>query len=170
MSFKKTRWFVRALVMLGCVCLAYFLILKPTIKAGDKLPEYTVYGSDGTQVSSLFFPKVPTLVHFWANWCDACVYELDDLVYLKSQLKDDLLVVAIHEGMTHDDLEKAKGILSKKSLNYPVYYDKGSAGKLFGIDMVPMSFLVNADGVILKRYTGVQNWRSKKLQGDIPLP
>jgi len=89
------------------------------------------------------------LLHFWASWCHACVYELSTLENLYKSLPKDnfeLLAVAVD-----DRWSSVKKIQNQNQYSFPILMDTG--GKIrdwYGIAMIPESFLVGVNGEFLK--------------------
>jgi cytochrome c biogenesis protein CcmG/thiol:disulfide interchange protein DsbE len=92
----------------------------------------------------------PTLVTFFASWCVPCVQEAPALLALKAE------GVRIIGVAYKDDPNASRDFLTRNGdpFNTVVVDRNGRAGIDFGVDGVPDTFLVGADGVILAKHAG----------------
>jgi len=82
----------------------------------------------------------PLLVHFWATWCRVCQFEQDSI----EAIAKDYQVITI--ASWSDDTRE---YMQKHGLSYPVLDDpQGHWAKRYGISVVPVSFMLDADGKI----------------------
>ena len=97
------------------------------------------------------------LVNFWATWCKPCEDEMPSLQRLYQQLageRFELLAVSI-------DLERApiEDFQSRLGLSFPLLHDPDRAvADAWQTSRFPESFLVDADGTVVERYTGPRTW------------
>ena len=163
MSSKKIRRFVRLAVIIGIAVILYALIFNQKIGAGEKLPSFTVYDINGKAIDSKDFSQKPLILLFWGQWCDYCRMEMHELKKVQDNYPN-VEVIAIHEGASREDIKAVRIILKTGKFNYNIYIDRHLYGeKLFGIDAVPVTFLVDKSGVIVKKFYGVQNWGRPKI-------
>lgn len=164
MSPKRTRRTFHILIIVGVVAILYPIFFNHKISAGDKLPSFTVYDQSGNAVDSGDFPSKVLIIHFWGQWCDVCLPEMYQLKELQES-SPYVAVIAIHEGATGEDLMAVQNILDEGKFNYSVFMDRFLYGeKLFGIKTVPATFLVDKNGVIVKKLYGPQNWSGAKIR------
>ena len=111
-------------------------------------PQFDIPGMDGGQVRLADFKGRPVLVNFWATWCGPCKLEHPLLVEMAGQgveiigilYKDPKGIEAAHELLKQDgDPFKHIGL-------DPL----GDLGIDIGISGVPESFLIDANGKIVK--------------------
>ena len=96
------------------------------------------------------------LVNFWSVSCPPCVEEMPDLSRLHSELNNEGFNV-IGIAMPFDPPDMVVQTRQHKQLSYPIAIDiKGEANNAFGkIQVIPTSFLINPDGRVARKYTGV---------------
>jgi thiol-disulfide isomerase/thioredoxin len=85
----------------------------------------------------------PQLVHFWASWCPICRLEQDSIASVAADWP--VITVATTSG-TPDEVA---AYLSEHGLSMPVLMDEGGhIAAQWGVDGVPATFVVDADGNI----------------------
>ncbi|MEG3637983.1 DsbE family thiol:disulfide interchange protein [Magnetococcus sp. PR-3] len=101
------------------------------------------------------------LVNFWGSWCGACVGEHPELMRLDRLIKerDDFAVI----GVDYKDTRRgAMAFLRRHGTpSYPMVFDPDQKVAIeWGIVRAPESYLVNPDGMIIKKEYGplVRNW------------
>ena len=92
----------------------------------------------------------PTFVNFFASWCVPCAEDAPALMALKAQGAR-IIGVAYK-----DDPAKSRAFLDRVGDAFDaVLVDRsGRAGVDFGVDGVPDTFLIGANGVILAKHAG----------------
>lgn len=101
-----------------------------------------------------------TMVNFWASWCNPCIQEMPiiDSFYRKNRLKEiDIIGVtqitpnAGGANKRMQSLEREWSILQLLDISYPIFLDPGGEGvSAYGAEVLPISFIVDRNGNILK--------------------
>ena len=120
----------------------------------------TLEGSAYDLIAEQGFEGKTLLVHFWATWCGPCEAELPELLALTDKLPANVrvLIVAIN-----DEVPKIRKFLASLKLpqnkevlwlmdNRNVHRDQFCTTKL------PESYVFKADGSILRKLVGPQEW------------
>ncbi len=101
------------------------------------------------------------LVNFWASWCPPCIYEMPELTRLKQQLADKPFeILAINVGEKKYRVRKFAKVIN---FNLPVLLD--TANETFndwGVQTLPTSFLVDANGRIRYKIRGNPGWEQEQ--------
>lgn len=94
------------------------------------------------------------LVNFWATDCETCIKEMPQMVDTYNRFKGrGLEFVAV--AMKYDAPMYVVNYAQTRQLPFKVAMDDGSAAKAFGnVQMTPTTFVVDKNGMILKRYVG----------------
>jgi len=96
------------------------------------------------------------LLNFWGTWCPPCVREMPELVALQPELValgGTVLAPAVDSGSR----ENIQAFLDDFGVNYPIVIGSGSqAVGDFGAIGYPFTLLIDAEGVIRRRYLGPQ--------------
>lgn len=99
------------------------------------------------------------VLNFWATWCAPCVLEMPALDTLAGTLNGrGVRVVAVSED--RGALTKVPTFYAEKGITQlEVFYDrKGALARKFGVDGLPTTILIDADGREFGRVKGVLEW------------
>ena len=102
------------------------------------------------------------LLNFWATWCSPCLKEMPDLeeAYLEMG-QEKLVVLAVGMG---ESVEKIKAFFNKYGFTFPLLADKKmEITKLYGVRNIPVTYLIDPDGIVLGRALGIRDWASPDL-------
>ena len=98
------------------------------------------------------------LVDFWATWCKPCIKSMPELEAIyKDYQKLGLQVVGVSVDQGDDREKKVKKFLEKKPVGYPIVIDteEASSWEAFHVVALPTLYLIDRDGQIVERWTGV---------------
>lgn len=113
------------------------------------LPALTLSSSKATQ--SLNELRGPLLLHFWATWCVPCREELPALL----SLADEVEVVAV----SVDQNQSLVDAFFDGDVPSAVWRaDQQRVAGALGVDALPVTFVVDADGRVTERVDGAQRW------------
>lgn len=129
---------------------------SPTVvQASSNMPQFELKSAvDGKVVESDQFEGKVLLVSFFAIWCQPCLEEIPSFKELQKEFGEDGFSVVAMSIDFGAEKQVAK-LIEKRGINYPVLMADTSIMDGFGgIYNIPVSFLVNREGEVLKRYTG----------------
>lgn len=103
------------------------------------------------------------LLNFWATWCPPCVKEMPSMQRLHQKFEGrDFEIVAISAGETQAAVESFMMELDTE-LTFPILLDeKGRTFNELGIRGLPMSFLFDRDGKLIKTISGSREWDEQR--------
>ncbi|MCX8068586.1 MAG: redoxin domain-containing protein [Anaerolineae bacterium] len=120
---------------------------------GQAAPDFTLTLLDGSTLSLSGKRGQVVVLNFWASWCPPCEAETPELqaVWEEYQGKGVAFI-----GIAYKDEEAAvRDFLSKHSITYPIGLDPaGQIADLYGITGVPETFVVDAEGKVVRFYIG----------------
>ena len=101
------------------------------------------------------------LVNFWASWCTPCVLEMPELTQLKQHMAGQPFeILAINVGEREN---RVKHFVKRIDFNLPVLLDISSkAFKQWNIEIMPSSFLIDANGFVRYRVLGNPGWDNEQ--------
>ena len=109
------------------------------------------------------------LVNFWATWCEPCREEMPSLEELQERYKGRPLAV-LTVNMEESDAKVARFLESTllQGDSLTVLYDRfGLVAKAWKARLLPVTFLVAADGRIRASLLGSADWRSPEVIAQI---
>lgn len=97
------------------------------------------------------------LVNFWATWCGPCVAEYPDLMKLHTAFKDKgFTLIGISMDQSSGSVKK---FMEKAGAVYPMLMANSSVSRDFNAGSgLPMSFLVDRQGKVVKKYYGPRSY------------
>lgn len=157
---KKKRFLVRSiiLVLLGAavVYTLYANFKKDEIQkveVGKKAPDFVLSDLNGEKHRLSDYKGQGVFLNFWATWCKPCETEMPYMNNQYKQYKDKgVQILAVNIG--ESDLA-VKKYVERKQLNFPILIDKdGSVQTEYGVNPLPISFLIDKEGKVVKIHTG----------------
>lgn len=139
-------------------------------------PDFTVYDASGNAVSLSDFAGQPVVVNFWATWCPPCKQELPEFDAASQEYgiaegdagtdgKARFLMVALTDGQ-RETKDTVDTFIAENGYTFPVYYDLDySAVNAYGINSIPMTLFIDADGNLQQYYVGMID--GQKLQDGL---
>lgn len=134
---------------------------------GRIAPDFTLKNEEGAKVSLSALKGKVVLVHFWATWCSPCVAEFPTLNVLYQKMpKDHFVILAISQD---EEGKRAIDVFRKKvPFDFSAVLDpKQDISDLYGTYRLPETYLVNKEGMIVKKFIGPQDWSQPKIQEKI---
>ena len=125
------------------------------VKAGTQAPDFRVEMFDGTTFTLGSLRGKVVLLNFWATWCPPCVGELPHIEKKYAKYKDKMHFVILS---VDDNEQDPASFIQSKGYTFPAAYgDHQALGRAYGIDAIPASYIISADGHIVARIVGSMN-------------
>jgi cytochrome c biogenesis protein CcmG/thiol:disulfide interchange protein DsbE len=126
-----------------------------TARPAPELPREVLAGPR-TDLASL--RGKPALVNFWASWCEPCKEEAPELKRFDREVGDRAALVGVDWG---DAAGNAREFIAKAGWRYPVLRDPSQrVGTAYGLNGLPTTFVLDADGNIRRTLQGPQTLSS----------
>jgi cytochrome c biogenesis protein CcmG/thiol:disulfide interchange protein DsbE len=105
-------------------------------------------------------------VDFWASWCVPCRRSFPWLNTMQRKYgSDGLQIIAVN---LDKDRALADGFLAEVPAEFSLRFDPaGALAKEFGVQTMPSSFLIDADGKVLARHFGFRSSDSADYEDSI---
>jgi peroxiredoxin len=135
--------------------------------AGDRAPDFAAPTIDGAgRVELSDYRGKVVYLDFWASWCAPCLKAIPEIEKIRSELPADAFqVVAVN---LDQKKKKALRFLEKHPTGYPSASDpKGRLPDQFGLETMPTSYLIDAEGVIRYVHPGFKKGDGSKLRHEI---
>jgi thiol-disulfide isomerase/thioredoxin len=154
-------------LVLGAVALVKFGPHIEGVEVGKRAPDYHTIRLGSTDSVSLRGEAQGqvTLVNIWATWCIPCRTEMPALQQLFKDLGPKglrIIAVSIDDGASQKDVQS---FVKDLGLTFEVLHDKsGDIQRVYQTTGVPESFLLDKNGVIVKKVIGEHPWSSASNQ------
>jgi len=147
---------------LGAAALVRFSPDIGRVDVGARAPEFEAIDlatGDSVSLPRRYQGHV-TLVNIWATWCIPCRVEMPAMQAVYDSLRSRgfrIAAVSIDEG----DATEVRNFAAELGLTFDILHDpSGRVQQVYQTTGVPESFLLDRDGVIVKRVIGAHDWNA----------
>ena len=136
------------------------------VATGMQAPTFTLEDNQGQQVAvnKDDIGRVYVL-NFWASWCPPCRAEMPDMEKFYQEHREKVAFYAIN---LEEPKDKAAAFIENQGYTFPILFDvNGEVGHLFKVRDIPTTVVVDTDGKIRFRKSGMatKSELEKVLQG-----
>ena len=125
------------------------------VGTGDTVPPFRALTLAGDEFHSAELAGAPYMLNIWATWCAPCRHEMPELQELHNIYADRGFQVV---GVSVDDRgasETIRRFLAETGVHFPIYHDPSwEIMDSYGLLGLPGTFLVGADGRLVRRWVG----------------
>tara|TARA_R110002095_G_scaffold113315_1_gene98933 strand:+ start:444 stop:1013 length:570 start_codon:yes stop_codon:yes gene_type:complete len=170
---------VTALIGFG---VAYWDIIAPP--SGERLavsakrtpaPDFTFTDLNGNAHRLSDFKGKTVLINVWATWCPPCVYEIPQLTELARRNADHMTLIALSVDDALGDIttfldrlpSDVRANIAADNILFVHDADKAISKGMLDITMYPETLVVDKDGNIQTKITGVDDWLGAEIAAMI---
>jgi thiol-disulfide isomerase/thioredoxin len=133
------------------------------VKDPEMAPAFDVQDISGQPVSKADWDGKVVLVNFWATWCPPCREEIPELLALQKQFNGQLKIIGISED--DDPAAKVLKFAQQKGIDYPIVMSTPELIESYGgVPALPTSFLIDTQGRVVQKHTGLYPINSYTLE------
>jgi thiol-disulfide isomerase/thioredoxin len=158
---------VRSLAVGALVLAALLAGSALALDVGDAAPGWKLARLDGSGELKLADLRGKVVfVDFWASWCGPCQKSMPQFDALAKEFPADRFALV---GVNVDkDVAAAKKVLAKRPVSYTIVSDpSGSLPGRYGVETMPMAYLIDGDGAVRYVHRGFRDGDIEKLREHI---
>lgn len=131
------------------------------VSVGNQAPPFgAVTLAKGDSVGLDRFAGDVVLLNIWATWCAPCEQEMPSIQRLYQEMSPEGLKI-VSVSVDDDQADAVKKWLADRKLTFEVFQDKSHAiERIYQTTGIPESFVINRQGVIVKKVIGPVEWDS----------
>ncbi|WP_075982179.1 thiol-disulfide oxidoreductase ResA [Bacillus massilinigeriensis] len=157
---KKQRLVIRTIILaILAAAVIYTLYANFTkeevekVELGKTAPDFALVDMNGQKHKLSDYKGQGVFLNFWATWCKPCKNEMPYINNQYQKYKDQgVQVLAVDVG--ESDIV-VKEYADNLNLSFPIVNDKdGQVMTAYGIDPLPITFLIDKDGKVVEIHKG----------------
>jgi peroxiredoxin/outer membrane protein assembly factor BamD (BamD/ComL family) len=128
---------------------------QPELARARMAPAFAVTLVDGQRLALDDLKGKVVLIDFWATWCAPCREAVPHIRELTRKFQGEPFVVL--SVSLDEDEQKWKDFISKNEMTWHQCRDggfKGPVAQMFGVNAIPNTFTIDADGVLQYQHIG----------------
>lgn len=159
-STRKRRFYVRVIVLAvlaGMVLTAGWQLLhegrSKKVEPGEGAPDFMLTDiRTGEEFRLSDMQGKGVLVNFWATYCEPCKQEMPLFEEASNTYENqNVIFAAISEDKSTLVIDRFR---EKYKLSFPIMQDNGQVMEAYGVDALPATFFVRADGTVSRTIYG----------------
>ncbi|HYA37816.1 MAG TPA: TlpA disulfide reductase family protein [Candidatus Methylomirabilis sp.] len=152
--------------LVACLLSPGATTLASEIASGQPAPGFTLKSQSGRNLSLREYRGQVVMINFWATWCGPCRQEMPALNALYEKYRSAGFMLF---GVNVDaESTSAAQMAGKLKVSYPILFDADKkASALYRVNTMPMTVLVDRDGMIRYVQPGYRDGYADKYQSQI---
>ncbi|MFZ7945102.1 MULTISPECIES: thiol-disulfide oxidoreductase ResA [Bacillaceae] len=157
---KKRRLVIRTIILLILAAAVGYSLYsnltkdnKQKVAVGDAAPDFALVDMQGNKHRLSDYRGQGVFLNFWGTWCPPCKKEMPYINNQYHQYTDQGVQVV---SVDIQDTELAVNQFAERlKLDFPIMIDKDKeVMNVYGVDLLPATFLIDKDGKVVEYYTG----------------
>ncbi|MFJ6411675.1 thiol-disulfide oxidoreductase ResA [Terribacillus saccharophilus] len=157
---RKRRFIVRLTVLAILACLVLIACWQllgegkaSKVEAGQQTPDFMLKDLQTGQEFKLSEKRGKgVLVNFWATYCEPCKQEMPLFEKASHTYENkDVVFAAVNVDESSVVIER---FLDLYNLSFPILLDNGQVMEAYGVDALPATFFISADGTVSRTVYG----------------
>lgn len=142
---------------------------RHAVRVGDEAPNFRLRDLDGNLTSLSQFRGKVVLLNFWATWCGPCRVEMPAMEQLyRTYSRREFQILAV--STDPQGAAVTRPFQQKTGLTFPILHDtEMQIGLTYGARSLPMTFMVDRQGVVRQKIFGARDWDSAEARELIQL-
>jgi peroxiredoxin len=136
-----------------------------TAGRGSAAPDFALQDLSGKTLRLSSYKQRVILLEFWATWCPPCRDSIPELISLQERYKaQGFTVIAVSVDTGDVDLTE---FVRSNAITYPVVLGSEEVTRLYDVNSVPVSFLIDKEGRIIHTYMGFTDTMKDEIASQI---
>jgi len=159
----RGQWIAVSVILAGIAfAVGAALLLTPDIgrvTPGERAPDFRAIDiATGDTVRLDRYAGQVVLLNIWATWCAPCEAEMPSMQRLHEALGDSgLRIVAV--SVDQGSRDQVTRWIKERHLTFEVLQDRsGRIERIYQTMAVPESFVIDREGVIIRKSIGAEDW------------
>ena len=134
------------------------------VKLGEPAPNFQLRDLNGRLVTLSDLRGKVVLLNFWATWCGPCRVEMPAMEQLyHTFVRKDFEILAV--SIDAQGVAVTRPFQQEYHLTFPILHDPDyRVGLMYGARSIPMTFLVDRQGVVRHQIFGARDWGASEAQ------
>ncbi len=134
------------------------------VKLGESAPNFQLTDLNDRRMTLSDLHGKVVLLNFWATWCGPCRVEMPAMEQLyRSFLRKDFEILAV--SIDAQGVAVTRPFAQEYHLTFPILHDADyRVGLMYGARSLPMTFLVDRQGVVRHQIFGARDWGASEAQ------
>jgi len=142
---------------------------RSLVKPGDTAPNFQLRDLDGRMTALSDLRGKVVLINFWATWCGPCRVEMPAMEQLyRDYSRNDFEILAV--STDPQGVAVTRPFQQENRLTFPILHDaEYRIGLVYGARSLPMTFMVDRQGVVRHQIFGARDWAAPEAHQLIDL-
>jgi peroxiredoxin len=149
---KSSPWF--RLLLTGITLTTLSWTSSSARESRKAAPAFSLIDANGSSVRLADYRGRIVLLDFWATYCGGCKVEIPWYEEFADKYKGNGLAV-IGVSLDEDGWKIVKPFLANNPIKYPVVLGSDNLTKLYGVESMPTTLLIDRDGNIAASHVGM---------------